>query len=58
MTNTDREIALANTISRIAVNLDLALVEALDSRAVEWIAVSKNLRTRISFCVHSAEREG
>jgi hypothetical protein len=46
MSNTNGEIPLANTISGVAVDLDLALVETLDSGPVEWITIGKDLCTK------------
>lgn len=52
MTDTNRKIALANTIGRVAVDLDLARVKALDSCAVKWITVGKNLEKYVNIDFH------
>lgn len=51
MTDTDGEITLANTISGIAVDLDFALIKALDCSTVEWITVGENLEIHVSNCL-------
>jgi hypothetical protein len=44
MSKTDGEISLADTVVGVAIDLDLAGIEALDSCTVEWIAVSEDLK--------------
>lgn len=42
MASTDGEVSFANTIGRIAEDLDLVLGEALDRGSVEWISVGQD----------------
>lgn len=42
MSGADGEISFADTVGRIAEDLDLLVWEALDGCAVEWVAVGQN----------------